>query len=144
MILLVDREQLGDQIDRELMATGTENVHLAASKKDLEAKLAGDYHGVIFTTEHLFEGMPKHITKQRPNVIVMADEAHHTQERKLGTYIRVAVDGASLFGFAGWCRKPRRSGRGWIARTAWPSLLLPAPLSRRTTAPSSRSNGSHG
>jgi type I restriction enzyme, R subunit len=101
VILLVDREQLGDQMDRELMATGTENVHVAASKKDLEAKLAGDYRGVILTTVHLFDGMPKYITRQRKNVIVMADEAHRTQERELGTYMRSAVDGASLFGFTG-------------------------------------------
>lgn len=101
VILLVDREQLGDQMDRELMATGTENVHVAASKRDLEAKLAGDYRGVILTTVHLFEGMPKNITKERANVIVMADEAHRSQERDLGTYMRAAVSGASLFGFTG-------------------------------------------
>ncbi|NCA70196.1 MAG: HsdR family type I site-specific deoxyribonuclease [Sphingobacteriia bacterium] len=101
LILLVDREQLGNQMDRELMATGTENVHVAANKKDLEAKLAGDYRGVILTTVHLFEGMPKRITKGRQNVIVMADEAHRTQERELGTYMRAAVEGAALFGFTG-------------------------------------------
>jgi len=53
------------------------------------------------TTVHLFEGMPKNITRQRPNVIVMADEAHRTQEKDLGTYMRAAVSGASLFGFTG-------------------------------------------
>lgn len=101
VILLVDREQLGDQMNRELMAVGTENVHEATSKRDLEEKLAGDYRGVILTTVHLFDGMPKNITKQRTNVIVMADEAHRTQERDLGTYMRSAVAGASLFGFTG-------------------------------------------
>jgi len=101
VILLVDREQLGDQMDRELMASGVENVHVAASKRDLEEKLAGDYRGIILTTVHLFDGMPKNITKQRPNVIVMADEAHRSQERDLGTYMRSAVTGASLFGFTG-------------------------------------------
>lgn len=101
VILLVDREQLGDQMDRELNSTGTDNVHVAASKRDLEEKLSGDYRGVILTTVHLFEGMPKHVTKQRPNVIVMADEAHRTQERELGTYMRSALEGASLFGFTG-------------------------------------------
>lgn len=101
VILLVDREQLGDQMDRELMASGIENVHVAASKRDLEEKLAGDYRGIILTTVHLFDGMPKNITKQRPNVIVMADEAHRSQERDLGTYMRSAVTGASLFGFTG-------------------------------------------
>lgn len=101
VILLVDREQLGDQMDRELNSTGTDNVHVAASKRDLEAKLSGDYRGVILTTVHLFEGMPKRITKQRPNVIVMADEAHRSQERDLGTYMRSAVEGASMFGFTG-------------------------------------------
>lgn len=101
VILLVDREQLGDQMDRELMASGAENVHVAASKRDLEAKLAGDYRGIILTTVHLFDGMPKNITKQRSNVIVMADEAHRSQERDLGTYMRSAVSGASMFGFTG-------------------------------------------
>lgn len=101
VILLVDREQLGDQMDRELNSTGTDNVHVAASKRDLEEKLRGDYRGVILTTVHLFEGMPKHVTKQRPNVIVMADEAHRTQERELGTYMRSALEGAALFGFTG-------------------------------------------
>lgn len=101
VILLVDREQLGDQMDRELNSTGTDNVHVAASKRDLEEKLSGDYRGVILTTVHLFEGMPKRITKQRANVIVMADEAHRSQERDLGTYMRSAVEGASMFGFTG-------------------------------------------
>ena len=101
VILLVDREQLEDQMDRELLASGTDNVHMAASKRDLEAKLAGDYRGVILTTVHLFDGMPKRISRGRDNVIVMADEAHRTQERDLGTYMRSAVEGASLFGFTG-------------------------------------------
>lgn len=101
VILLVDREQLGDQMDRELNATGVDNVHVAQSKKDLEAKLAGDYRGVILTTVHLFEGMPTRVTKQRGNVIVMADEAHRTQERELGTFMRSALEGASMFGFTG-------------------------------------------
>jgi type I restriction enzyme R subunit len=56
---------------------------------------------VILTTVHLFEGMPKHVTQQRPNVIVMADEAHRSQERELGTYMRSALEGASMFGFTG-------------------------------------------
>jgi type I restriction enzyme R subunit len=101
VILLVDREQLGSQMDRELNSTGTDNVHVADSKKDLEAKLAGDYRGVILTTVYLFEGMPKRVTQGRSNVIVMADEAHRTQERELGTYMRSALEGASLFGFTG-------------------------------------------
>jgi len=101
VILLVDREQLGDQMDRELNSTGTDNVHVAASKRDLEEKLRGDYRGVILTTVHLFDGMPARITQQRPNVIVMADEAHRSQERELGTYMRSVLEGASMFGFTG-------------------------------------------
>ncbi|MBV5273781.1 MAG: type I restriction endonuclease subunit R [Lamprocystis purpurea] len=101
VILLVDRTQLGDQMDRELSSVGTENVHVAATKRDLEEMLSGDYRGVILTTVHLFEGMPKRGTKGRANVIVMADEAHRTQERELGTYMRSALEGASLFGFTG-------------------------------------------
>jgi type I restriction enzyme, R subunit len=101
VILLVDREQLGDQMDRELQSSGTANVHVASSKRDLEEKLTGDYRGVILTTVHLFEGMPQHVTKHRANVIVMADEAHRSQERELGTYMRAAIEGAALFGFTG-------------------------------------------
>ena len=76
-------------------------MHVAANRRDLEEKLCGDYRGVILTTVHLFEGMPKQVTKRRSNVIVMADEAHRTPERELGTYMRSAVEGASLFGFTG-------------------------------------------
>lgn len=101
VILLVDREQLGDQMSRELAATGTENVYEPRNRRDLEAKLAGGYRGVILTTVHLFDGMPQRVTGQRNDVIVMADEAHRTQERDLGTYMRSAVEGASLFGFTG-------------------------------------------
>ncbi len=101
VILLVDREQLGSQMDRELQSTGTENVHVARSKRDLEAKLREDYRGVILTTVHLFDGMPKRVTNGRADVIVMADEAHRTQEKDLGTYMRSAVEGASMFGFTG-------------------------------------------
>lgn len=101
VIVLVDREQLGDQMTRELNSTGTDNVHVAENKRDLEEKLRGDYRGVILTTVHLFDGMPARVTLQRKNVIVMADEAHRSQERELGTYMRSAVEGASLFGFTG-------------------------------------------
>lgn len=101
VILLVDREQLGDQMDRELNSTGTENVYVANSRAELEAMLKEDRRGIILTTIHKFEGMPKRVTKQRPNVIVMADEAHRSQERDLGTYMRSAVEGASMFGFTG-------------------------------------------
>jgi type I restriction enzyme R subunit len=101
VILLVDREQLGDQMDRELNSTGTENVFIANTRAELEEKLRGDYRGVILTTVHKFDGMPARITQQRPNVIVMADEAHRSQERELGTYMRSALEGASMFGFTG-------------------------------------------
>jgi type I restriction enzyme, R subunit len=101
VILLVDREQLGNQMDRELRSTATDNVAIAATKRDLEDKLAGDYRGVLLTTVHLFDGMPPQVTKRRSNVIVMADEAHRSQERELGTYMRSAVEGAALFGFTG-------------------------------------------
>jgi type I restriction enzyme R subunit len=101
IVLLVDREQLNEQMERELGSTGMENVHVARSRRDLEETLRGDYRGVILTTIHLFDGMPKRITQGRTNVIVMADEAHRTQERELGTYMRAALEGASLFGFTG-------------------------------------------
>ena len=94
-------------MDRELNSTGTENVHVAVSKRDLEEKLTGDYRGVILATVHLFDGMPKQVTKQRTNVIVMADEAHRTQERELGTYMRSAVEGGFAF------RIHRHTDREW-------------------------------
>ncbi|MBK7954233.1 MAG: HsdR family type I site-specific deoxyribonuclease [Candidatus Accumulibacter sp.] len=101
VILLVHREQLGDQMERELASVATENVHIATTKKDLEAYLSGNNRGICLTTIHLFDGMPSRITNMRNDVIVMADEAHHSQERDLGTYMRSALAGASLFGFTG-------------------------------------------
>ena len=58
VILLVDREQLGDQMDRRAQFHRHGQRSRGGQQRDLEEKLSGDYRGVILTTVHLFEGMP--------------------------------------------------------------------------------------
>jgi type I restriction enzyme R subunit len=78
LIIVVDREQLEEQFAGDLFATNTENVAIAASKKDLRQLLAQNYRGVILTLVHKFDDMEPEMTA-RSNVIVLVDEAHRSQ-----------------------------------------------------------------
>jgi len=101
IVILVDREQLEDQMTAELFATQTENWTVAGTIRELADLLSGDHRGVILTTIHKFDGMVADICRGRANIIVMADEAHRTQEGDYGTYMRAALPKASMFGFSG-------------------------------------------
>ena len=101
IIIIVDREQLEDQMSGQFFRTNTENCYVASSRADLISKLReGDgYRGIIITIMHKFE--PGDFQINRPNVIVMADEAHRTQDGDLAMAMRHALKEASLFGFTG-------------------------------------------
>jgi type I restriction enzyme R subunit len=101
VILLVDREQFGDQMDRELNSSGTENVSRGGQQTRSGRKAARRLPGRDPDHGAQVRRHAGPFTQQRPNVIVMADEAHRTQERELGTYMRSALEGASMFGFTG-------------------------------------------
>lgn len=100
VVIVVDREQLEDQMKGDLSRTGTENVAVANSIRDLQKRLAADERGVILTIVNKFERMPTAIST-RANIIVLADEAHRSQYGDLGIFMRSALPQASLFGLTG-------------------------------------------
>lgn len=75
ILVVVDRLEIESQIYQNFQSYEFPNIVRAKSKKHLRELLRGDYKGLIITTIHKFEGMPKHINK-RGNIIVLVDEAH--------------------------------------------------------------------
>jgi len=100
IIIVVDREQLEEQMAGELFRTSTENVVVAGSRRELRELLARDQRGLILTLVHKFDDMEPLMTN-RPNVIMLVDEAHRTQYGDLGIFMRSAMPNASMFGLTG-------------------------------------------
>jgi len=100
IVIIVDREQLEEQMAGELFRTNTENVVVAGSRRELRDLLARDQRGLILTLVHKFDEMEPLMTN-RPNVILLVDEAHRTQYGDLGIFMRSAMPNASMFGLTG-------------------------------------------
>ena len=100
VIMLVDRNELESQLSLNLEAYGFETYEIAESKAHLQELLKSDYRGLIVSTIHKFEGMPKDINTTE-NVFVFVDEAHRTTSGDLGNYLMAALPNATYFGFTG-------------------------------------------
>ncbi|MGC8979626.1 type I restriction endonuclease subunit R [Caldisericum sp.] len=111
IIVVVDRLELEHQIYQNFQAYGFPNIKRAESKDHLKKLLEEDYRGLIITTIHKFEGMPKNINT-RENIIVLIDEAHRSQEGDLGNYMRGSLPNAYYFGFTGTPIDKTEVGRG--------------------------------
>lgn len=110
VIIVVDRLELETQMLQNLEAFGLDAIQ-ATRKSHLQTLLANDTRGVIVTTIHKFDGMPKDILLRR-NVILLVDEAHRSQEGDLGIYLRAALPNAFHFGFTGTPIDRGKVGRG--------------------------------
>ena len=119
IIVVVDRVELEDQIRRNFQAYGFPNIVKAESKNHLRELLESDYRGLIITTIHKFEGMPKHVN-ERDNIIVLVDEAHRSQEGDLGNYMRGALPNAYYFGFTGTPIDRTKVGKGTFKAFGYP------------------------
>jgi len=119
ILVVVDRLEIEHQIYQNFQAYGYPNIIRAESKKHLRELLESDYRGLIITTIHKFEGMPKHIN-ERENVIVLIDEAHRSQEGDLGNYMRGALPNAFYFGFTGTPIDRTKVGRGTFIAFGYP------------------------
>lgn len=100
ILLMIDRNELQDQMMRNLEALGIAAVTKAETIRDLNKLLKEDYRGIIVTMIHKFRGMDKDIN-QRKNIFILIDEAHRTTGGDLGTYLMAAIPNASLIGFTG-------------------------------------------
>ena len=110
LIIVVDRLELETQMTQNLEACGLDAVR-ATSKDHLRRLLAQDTRGVIVTTIHKFDGMPKHVLTRR-NVVLLVDEAHRSQEGDLGIFLRAALPNAFRFGFTGTPIDRGKVGKG--------------------------------
>jgi len=119
ILVVVDRLEIESQIYQNFQSYGYPNIVRAESKKHLRELLEGDYRGLIITTIHKFEGMPKYIN-ERNNIIVLVDEAHRSQEGDLGNYMRGALPNAFYFGFTGTPIDRTKVGRGTFIAFGYP------------------------
>lgn len=100
ILLLIDRNELEDQMVRNLESLGIKNVVQAEYIRDLQKLLKNDYRGIIVSMMHKFRDMPANVNL-RKNIYVLIDEAHRTTGGDLGTYLMAAVPNATLIGFTG-------------------------------------------
>lgn len=100
VLLMIDRNELEDQMLKNLAALGLGNVEHASSIARLNQLLASDYRGIIVTMIHKFRDMPADLNT-RPNIYVLIDEAHRTTGGDLGTYLMAGLPNATFIGFSG-------------------------------------------
>ena len=100
VIIVVDRVDLDAQISSTFHAAGAPNLEQAGTCEELERLLAHDTRKIIITTIFRF-GEAEGVLNDRHNVIVLADEAHRSQEINLGRRMRRALPNAFLFGLTG-------------------------------------------
>ncbi len=111
ILLLIDRNELEDQLMKNLAALGMENVEHANRITRLTQLLRQDYRGLIVSTIHKFRNMPANLNT-RANVYVLVDEAHRTTGGDLGNYLMAALPNATYLGFTGTPIDKTAHGRG--------------------------------
>ena len=103
ILLMIDRNELEDQMLKNLAAVGLGNVvhadRIAALNKLLDEK-GQDYRGIIVTMIHKFRDMPANLNTRR-NIFVLIDEAHRTTGGDLGNFLMAGLPNASYIGFTG-------------------------------------------
>jgi len=100
VLMLVDRNELEQQLFKNIAAYGIGTVKVASSKQDLRDILASDYRGLVVSMIHKFDDIPANINT-RSSVVVLVDEAHRTTGGDLGNYLMGALPNATYIGFTG-------------------------------------------
>jgi type I restriction enzyme, R subunit len=103
ILLMIDRNELEDQMLKNLASVGLANIahasSIAALNKLLDAK-GQDYRGLVVTMIHKFRDMPANLNT-RKNIYVLIDEAHRTTGGDLGNFLMAALPNATFIGFTG-------------------------------------------
>jgi type I restriction enzyme R subunit len=103
IILMIDRNELEDQMLKNLAAVGMANVAHADSIQALNRLLdekGQDYRGIVVTMIHKFRDMPAKLNT-RKNIFVLIDEAYRTTGGDLGNFLMAGLPNASFIGFTG-------------------------------------------
>ncbi len=100
VLLMIDRNELEDQMLKNLAALGLGNLEHASSIARLNQLLRDDYRGIIVTMIHKFRDMPADLNT-RSNIYVLIDEAHRTTGGDLGNFLMAGLPNATYLGFTG-------------------------------------------
>lgn len=101
ILVLTDRVDLHSQISGTFIACGLPNPTPIESIKDLHDLIHSGKDGhTVLSTIFKFQGSKEAIANSE-NWIVMVDEAHRTQEKDLGVFLRATLPNARFFGFTG-------------------------------------------
>ncbi len=104
-LIVTDRKELDEQIVKTFAGCGAVSaaeapvVH-ASSREDLKALLAED-HRYVFTLIQKFDVHDDTPLTLRDDVVVIADEAHRTQNGKLAEAMRLVLPNAAFIAFTG-------------------------------------------
>lgn len=118
LLVLTDRIDLNTQITRTFQAVGIPNILQAGSIRQLREVVTPNSAGkVVLSTIFKFHWDDPRLTSAdhaerlaalrelavegSDNWIMMVDEAHRTQEKDLGAYVRAILPDATRFGFTG-------------------------------------------
>jgi type I restriction enzyme R subunit len=108
LVLVTDRVDLDEQINKTFQACGFPNPKRAESVRELRELLRGPGGITILTTVHKFQDLTTKGNKREfptltlaKNVFVLTDEAHRTQYGSLAANMRKAMPNAAFFGFTG-------------------------------------------
>lgn len=104
-VVVTDRTELDDQIYKNFVRCGAirGKQERAESSEDLR-RLLGEDHRFVFTTIQKFrteKGKPHPVVSNRPDIVVMTDEAHRTQYDTFAMNMRNALPHAGFIGFTG-------------------------------------------
>ena len=100
ILLLIDRNELEDQMLKNLAALGLGTLEHATNIAKLNKLLRQDYRGIVVTMIHKFRDMPAEVNT-RSNIYVLIDEAHRTTGGDLGNFLMAGLPNASYIGFTG-------------------------------------------
>ncbi len=99
IVIVLDRLDLIEQVSSEFASVGLPGMRVAETKDDLRRLLREDSRGVLVTT--IFRFADAGLLNDRANIVVMVDEAHRTQEGRLGADMREALPNAKFIGLTG-------------------------------------------
>ena len=99
ILVVLDRLELIEQLGSEFASVGIPTLKVAQTSAELRTMLKDDVRGVIVTTIFRFKDAGQ--LNDRSNIVVMVDEAHRTQEGRLGLDMREALPNAKFIGLTG-------------------------------------------
>ncbi len=114
ILLMIDRNELEDQMLKNLAAMGVNNIAHADRITWLNRLLdeqGEDYRGIVVTMIHKFRDMPANLNT-RSNIFVLIDEAHRTTGGDLGNFLMAGLPNATFIGFTGTPVDKTAHGKG--------------------------------